>query len=257
MLAIDRQRKIEAMVVRTGSVRVDALAHSFSVARETIRRDLAKLEAVGLVKRSHGGAVRVAGNDYALTFSERRIINIEEKRAIASEAIKFVEEGDSIILDASTTTWQMAKLLPDIPLTVITNSIKVIVEFVRCKNIHVIGVGGEFSGSYLAFVGSRAEQAVMGYHVNKVFMSCSGCDLGYGLSDTNELQAELKRKMLQAADMKYLLVDHSKMGIRNLINITKVDTFDHMIIDRALSEEDDVILKERDVEVHIAGSIGA
>ncbi len=239
--------------MREGSVRVDNLADIFSVARETIRRDLAKLEEAGRVKRSHGGAVCVASSDYATTFSERRIINIEEKRAIASEAIRFVEEGDSIILDASTTTWQMAKLLPDIPLTVLTNSIKVIVELVRCKNIHVIGAGGEFSGSYLAFVGSRAEQAIMGYHVNKVFMSCSGCDLEYGLSDTNELQAELKRKMIQAARVSYLLVDHSKIGVRNLINITKVDSFDHMIIDKALSEENSAVLMGKDVEVHIAG----
>lgn len=253
MLAADRQREIGAMVMREGSVRVDDLAVLFSVARETIRRDLAKLEDAGRVKRSHGGAVRVASSDYASTFSERRIINIEEKRAIASEAIRFVEEGDSIILDASTTTWQMAKLLPDIPLTVLTNSIKVIVELVRCKNIHVIGTGGEFSGSYLAFVGSRAEQAVLGYHVNKVFMSCSGCDLEYGLSDTNELQAELKRKMIKAAASSYLLVDHSKIGVRNLINITNVDSFDHLIIDNALSEEDNAILMEKDVEVHIAG----
>ena len=251
MLAADRQREIGTMVMREGSVRVDNLAGSFSVARETIRRDLAKLEEAGRVKRSHGGAVRVASNDYSSTFSERRIINIEEKRAIASEAIRFVEEGDSIILDASTTTWQMAKLLPDIPLTVLTNSIKVIVELVRCKNIHVIGTGGEFSGSYLAFVGSRAEQAIMGYHVNKVFMSCSGCDLEYGLSDTNELQAELKRKMIQAAGSSYLLVDHSKIGVRNLINITKVDSFDHMIIDKALSEEANEILNEKNIKVHV------
>lgn len=253
MLAADRQREIGAMVMREGSVRVENLAKVFAVARETIRRDLGKLEEDGRVKRSHGGAVRVAGSDYATTFSERRIINIDEKRAIASEAVKFVEEGDSIILDASTTTWQMAKLLPDIPLTVLTNSIKVIVELVRCKNIHVIGTGGEFSGSYLAFIGSRAEQAVLGYHVNKVFMSCSGCDLEYGVSDTNELQAELKRKMIEAAAEKYLLVDHSKIGVRNLINITKVDLFDCMIVDKKLSKDDMSVLPDKNVKLYVAG----
>ncbi len=253
MLAVDRQREIGVKVVREGSVRVDNLAELFSVARETIRRDLAKLEEEGRVKRSHGGAVRIASSDYASTFSERRIINIEEKRAIASEAIRFVEEGDSIILDASTTTWQMAKLLPDIPMTVLTNSIKVIVELVRCKNIHVIGTGGEFSGSYLAFVGSRAEQAILGYHVNKVFMSCSGCDLEYSLSDTNELQAELKRKMIQSADSSYLLVDHSKIGTRNLINIAKVDVFDYMVIDKKLSKKDSELLNKKNVEVVVSG----
>ena len=252
MLAVDRQREISAIIMREGSARVDVLADMFSVARETIRRDLARLEAMGRVKRSHGGAARVAGDDYALTFSERRILNIKEKRAIASEALRFIEEGDSIILDASTTTWQMAKMLPDIPLTVLTNSVKVIVELARCKKVHVLGTGGEFSGSYLAFRGSRAEQMVTGYHLNKVFMSCSGLDMEYGLSDTNEQQAELKRKMLSAADNKFILVDHSKINVRNLINITKVDEFDYLITDRDLGKREREILADKGVDIRVA-----
>lgn len=117
MLVAERHQKIFDLVNQRGSIRVTELSEILGVTEETIRRDLDKLEGEGKLSRSHGGAVRVQG-DQEIPYFEREIQNVEEKIAIAREAVKHISADDRIILDASTTAWYMAKVLPDIPLTV-------------------------------------------------------------------------------------------------------------------------------------------
>src|SRR3954468_21766912 len=103
MLVAERQKKIVELVNERLSIRVTELSEIFSVTEETIRRDLEKLEKENKLRRSHGGAVSIQEKDSEVDFSTREITNVMEKRIIASEAIKQVESGDRIILDASTT----------------------------------------------------------------------------------------------------------------------------------------------------------
>lgn len=128
MLIAERQKKIVELVNKRLSIRVSELSDIFSVTEETIRRDLEKLEKEHKLSRSHGGAVSIQQQESEIHFSEREITNVIEKKAIAHEAAKYVKSGDRIILDASTTAWYMAKILPDIELTVITNSMKAAIE---------------------------------------------------------------------------------------------------------------------------------
>ncbi len=125
MLVAERHEKITALVNEKGSIRVSELSQIFKVTEETIRRDLEKLENEGKLQRSHGGAVSIKEQDIEAPYFEREIRNVKEKMVVAEEAIKFVSTNDRIILDASTTAWYMAKRLPDLPLTVLTNSMKV------------------------------------------------------------------------------------------------------------------------------------
>src|SRR5690625_5851794 len=123
--------------------------------------------------RSHGGAISIRpSRSLEISYLEREITNVKEKRQIASEAIKFVNEGDKIILDASTTAWYMAKELPDIEMTVLTNSIKVATELSTKRNIAVISTGGMLRNESLSFVWPLAETSLESYHVNKSFISC-------------------------------------------------------------------------------------
>src|SRR5699024_10069793 len=128
MLAKERQRKIVEIVNEKSSVRVSELSKEFSVTEETIRRDLEKLEAAQLLQRSHGGAISIMKDQQELSYTEREIMHAKEKKEIAIEAVKLIDLGDRIVLDASTTAWYMARELPNMPLTVITNSIKVATE---------------------------------------------------------------------------------------------------------------------------------
>src|SRR5690625_842264 len=173
MLVAERHQKIVELVNERKSIRVTELSKIFSITEETIRRDLEKLESQGKLIRSHGGAISVGpSKSLEISYLEREITNVKEKRQIATEAIKHVSEWDKIILDANTTAWYMAKELPDIEITVLTNSKKVATELSTKKNITVISTGGLLRNESLSFVGPLAETSLESYHVNKSFISC-------------------------------------------------------------------------------------
>jgi DeoR family transcriptional regulator, fructose operon transcriptional repressor len=251
MLAIERQKKIVDMVNLHSSVRVSELSDLFSVTEETIRRDLEKLENEKKLLRSHGGAVRIQSEEAEAHFSEREITNVHEKKAIALEAVKKVQEGDRLILDASTTAWYMAQILPDIQLTVITNAIKVAMELSRKEKINVISTGGTLQPKSLSFTGYLAESSLEQYHVNKVFLSCKGLHTEFGLSDSNESQALLKRKMLEITDQVYLMVDSSKIETRAFSSIGPLMPNYHLITDSHINEKFRNDLEERNIDLTI------
>lgn len=232
MLVAERQQKIEEIVNQRKSIRVSELSRMFSVTEETIRRDLEKLERDKKLARSHGGAVSLHPNEsLEVPYSEREIMNVEEKQQIAFESIKYVQEGDKIILDASTTAWYMAKTMPDIPLIVMTNSIKVAMELSGKKQINVISTGGTLISKSLSHVGPLAEESFDSYHFDKAFISCKGLHLERGLSESDEQQARVKKRMLGSADTIYVMVDHSKFGALAFSKIGNLDAVNRIVTD--------------------------
>src|SRR5690606_4926839 len=174
MLATERRRKIMELIQSEGSILVSEMSKRFHVTEETIRRDLDKLESEGKVIRTHGGAIINDTSPAEIPVEYREIKRLEQKKAIAKEAVKFVQAEDCIALDASTTAWQMAKILPDLPITVVTNSVKVVMELANKENIQVVSVGGTLVSRSLSFVGPLTERSIEGYHVQKCFLSCGG-----------------------------------------------------------------------------------
>ncbi|MEV5113541.1 DeoR/GlpR family DNA-binding transcription regulator [Peribacillus frigoritolerans] len=251
MLVAQRHQKIVELVNERSSIRVTELSEIFSVTEETIRRDLEKLEKETKLKRSHGGAVSLQEDDSEIHFSERVITNVNEKKVIAYEAAKRIVEGDRIILDASTTAWYMSKALPNIPLTVITNSTKVVMELSKKEKIEVISTGGRLLSKSLSFVGPIAEKSLTMYHVNKTFLSCKGIHLEEGLSDSNEGQALLKKKMIERSDAVILMVDSSKFGKKAFSLIVPPSEVDEVITDREIDEASRKLLEKRNVIVTI------
>ncbi|MFJ7745778.1 DeoR/GlpR family DNA-binding transcription regulator [Peribacillus sp. NPDC097295] len=251
MLVAERQRKIVELVNERLSIRVSELSDIFKVTEETIRRDLEKLEKEELLRRSHGGAISLEKNSSETSYTEREILNASEKKAIAIEAVKLINPGDQIVLDASTTAWFMAKELEDMPLTVITNSIKVAMELSKKEHVKVISTGGMLLPKSLSFAGPLAERSLEKYFVNKAFISCKGVHLEEGLSDSNEWQALLKKKMLEIADKTILLADSSKFGVRTFVQITKINNIDEIITDSKLSKEYSNELNEKNLNLKV------
>lgn len=237
MLVAERHEKITALVNEKGSIRVSELSQIFKVTEETIRRDLEKLENDGKLQRSHGGAVSIKDHDIEAPYFEREIRNVKEKMAVAEEAIKYVSTNDRIILDASTTAWYMAKRLPDIPLTVLTNSMKVAMELVNREKISVITVGGSLLQKSLSFVGPQTNNALEYYHVNKAFISCQGIHVERGISDSNEMQALVKKKMIEISDEIYLLADYTKFGVQAFSRVATMDAIHFIITDSKTNQE--------------------
>jgi DeoR/GlpR family transcriptional regulator of sugar metabolism len=251
VLVAERQKKIVEVVNERLSIRVTELSKIFSVTEETIRRDLEKLEKENLLMRSHGGAVSIEKDQSETSYLEREITNAVEKKAIAAEAVLSIEPGDQIILDASTTAWYVAKELPDIPLTVLTNSIKVSIELSKKEQIKVISTGGTLLSQSLSFVGPLAERSLGMYHVNKAFLSCKGVHLEKGLSDFNESQALVKKQMMEIADETILMVDSSKFGIRAFSQIAPVSNIGCIITDSNIDEKTSKELEEKRIRLNI------
>lgn len=237
MLAAERCEKIVRLVDERGGVRVSELSEMFGVTEETIRRDLAKLEQAGRLMRSHGGAVSVQ-NDQSpeIPFFEREVTNVEEKKEIAHAAIQHVQPRDRIILDASSTAWYMASLIPDIPLTVLTNSMKVAAALASKEKIEVVSTGGILAPRSMSYVGPLAESSLEQYHVNKAFISCKGVHLERGVTESSELQGRLKKKMISIADEVYLLADYSKFGVNEFSLVASCEAFHTIITDRKTDE---------------------
>jgi DeoR/GlpR family transcriptional regulator of sugar metabolism len=231
MLAIERHREIVAVLSKEGSVRVAELAKRFDVTEETIRRDFGKIETQGKIIRSHGGAIITEREETLRPFAWREVANEIEKAAIVNEAIKRIQPEDSILLDASTTAWHLAKRLENIPLTVVTNSLQIPIAIANRTNIDVHILGGRLGKKSLSFIGPATEEQLKQYHVDKLFISCEGADLERGISDRSENQAHLRHIMLSCADKKYLLIDHSKFNVRSLSHICSITVFDEIITD--------------------------
>jgi DeoR family L-fucose operon activator len=253
MLVAERYEKIVSLVNERGSIRVSELSELCQVTEETIRRDLDRLEQAGRLRRSHGGAVGVKETQHSqhpeIPFTEREIQHAEEKKRIAREAIKRIQPKERILLDASTTAWYMAADMPDLPLTVLTNAIKVATELSSKERIEVISTGGILAQRSLSFVGPLAERSLDAYHVDKVFLSCKGVHLDRGISESNELQARIKERMIGMADEVILLADSSKFGIQAFTHVADLAEVDVIITDRRIAKDTLERLQDRGITV--------
>ena len=197
MLAIERQKKILDSLSRDGSVLVSKLSAELNVTEETIRRDLEKLEKQESLRRTHGGAVPIDGTTYELSLEKRKSTNVDAKKRLAGKASEFVVSGDTVFLDASTTTFFMAKEIKHKKnVTVITNSIRILNELVGVDGIKVIAVGGVASKNQ-SFVGYHAEKSIENnYFANKMFFSSKGITADAGILESNEDECGIKQKMI-------------------------------------------------------------
>lgn len=251
MLVAERYEKIVQLVNERGSIRVTELSELCEVTEETIRRDLDRLEQAGRLKRSHGGAVSVKDQS-EVPFFEREVTHAEEKKRIAEEAVKLIQPRERILLDASTSAWYMAKIMPDIPITVLTNSVQVVTELSSKEKIEVISTGGRLAPRSLSFVGPHAEKSLEAYHVDKLFLSCKGVHLDRGISESGELQARLKQQMIGMSDRIILLADSSKFGVQAFTHVADLSRIDAIITDRKLDERTAETLKASGLSMTLA-----
>ena len=250
MFALERQKKILEILSADGAVSVNRLSLELGVTEETVRRDLEKLEKQEFLKRTHGGAVAVDENTNEMSLEKRKSTNVEAKQRIAKLAATQVNEGDTIFLDASTTTFFMARELKSMHnITIITNSLRVVVELDGCESVKVISVGGVLSHNQ-SFVGSHAEQDIAeNYVASKMFFSSKGVTLESGILESNEQESGIKKKMLKNSRHKYYLCDSSKVGSVGFVKLAKLDEINCLITDKA--PESELLEKLEELEVGV------
>lgn len=231
MLTAERRKIIIEKLQAEKKVIVSQLSDFFCVSDETIRRDLDRLCQEGLAIKSYGGAI-LNDNAADLPFSVRKSHNLAEKQKISELVETLVKEGDSILLDASTTAVFVAKALKRKKrLTVITNSIEVMLELADMRDWTVISTGGQLMGDYLAFGGQRASLEISSIYADKLIFSCQGLDVERGIFDSNDDLAQLKCMMLKSSKIKILAVDSSKFGKNSFSKIANISDIDIVVTD--------------------------
>lgn len=254
LLPRQRQDEILARLSEAGAVRVTQLAREFRVTEETIRRDLEKLDRAGKLRRTHGGAVALSDIVHDPPFDERTTAFHEAKMGIARAALAHVEEGDVIALDASSTVHELARALPDMSLTVVTNALPATVLLLDRPQIRLVSTGGHMDAPSRSWVGSFAEATLARLNINKFFMSTKGVDFARGLSEALDDQARVKRAMMDRAETTYLLVDHSKLGATAAVHMADLHEVAAIITDAGAADEHLQRLRALDMLVAVAES---
>lgn len=251
MLAVERRNQIEGIIQQKKSVLVPELAKKFDVTTETIRADLEKLEKQGILVRTYGGATLVEESEPETTVKEREIVNYEGKHAIGLCAAGFIRDGETIFLDASTSSLHVAMNIKEKKdVTVITNAARVAEELSQCGNIRVISTGGLLVPGNMSYVGRVAEENIRrNYYANKCFFSCRGVMLHRGVMDSGEEEAEIKKAMIDCSESVMLLCDKRKIGRLGVHVLAGFDKIDKFITDMNLDEEWQERLAENDVKV--------
>lgn len=236
MLAANRHEEIIKLINKDRFVKVSQLSKLFEVSEETIRRDLDKLERDGLLKKLHGGAVPmdIVNVEGIKPVTERIEEHAKEKALIANLALDLINDGDTLILDSGSTTLQLARILDNKNVTVITNDIGIAYELSFKENIKLIVTGGSLNARSFSMVGPETARYLGTFNVNKVFLSTSGIKLNKGFTASNNLDAFIKKIMIGSGDKVICLADHSKIGRVSLVSFADFKDIDIIITDRAV-----------------------
>ncbi|MEO1235234.1 MAG: DeoR/GlpR family DNA-binding transcription regulator [Planctomycetota bacterium] len=233
MIALQRHRNILRRITEAGSARVAELARDLDVTEETIRRDLKVLAEQGVIARTHGGAMAIEPEDIHrdLPYEQRHATSPTQKQAIARAAVELIQPGQVVALDPSSTACHLARLIPDQPLTVVTNSLVVCSILADRGHVEVICTGGTLDAEAMAFFGLQTQRALETLTVEHLFFSCRGLDPQRGLSEANDRHVAVKLAMIDAARHRTLMVDTSKIGLASTVLYTSAEVADRLIVD--------------------------
>lgn len=236
MTAFERRQRLLTLLRNQPGVRVPEIARLLQVSEGTVRNDLRALASERQVTRVRGGAVALEDvQSRSPAFAARAQVNPEAKNWIARRAAELIQNGDSIILDASTTVYYMVRYLQDCrSLTVVTNGIEVARVLAQNPSNTVILLGGMLHPDGASVTGSLSEQLLKDLHIKMAFVSCYGFSLDAGLTEVDIPEAQLKSKMIASAGSVVALIDSSKFGKVTLTPFARVDQVSQILADSHL-----------------------
>jgi DeoR family transcriptional regulator, aga operon transcriptional repressor len=220
-----------SVVAEKGGMDVAALAEMFSVSQATVRRDLEHLEMQRLVRRTHGGVTtHEAFTDVPLGYKSTQ--DLEEKRRIAREALKYIDGARVVGMTGGTTMTEFAKLLVDAAgITVVTNAINIASELVKNPGLRIFVAGGEVRSSSQECIGPNAEAALTGYNIDVVFLGFDGVSASAGCTNYDPAGANVNAALKQQGRMSVVLADATKIVRVSLAQVCPMDVVDVLITD--------------------------
>lgn len=253
----ERREQIRRRVVDEGFVRIEALADLFDVSLMTVHRDLDILEREGWLRKVRGGASAQPSAIYHGDVRHRVQAMAHAKQQLADAALALVEPGAALMIDESTTGLALAERLPGrAPLTVISNFLAIIKLLAGQPGIDLIALGGAYYPAYDAFLGLRTSEAIRSLRADILFMSTTAVTAGHCYHQSQETVA-VKRALMDSADRRILLIDHSKFTKSGLHQLAPLAAFDLVIVDAGTPEAAVTALRAQGVPVQVAAPSGA
>lgn len=245
----DRRRAILQEVEGAGQVKVSELSKRFECSEVTIRNDIKSMEMEGLLKRTHGGAVRIEREVPHKYNVQSVYVNVGRKKRIAACAYEFIEDRDTIIIDEASTSFYLAlyiKAHAQKRIVVVTNSLLVANELSEVSHVDLYMIGG-YVGNLSATLGDDALSNMDRFHVDKAFIGVHGINFDVGLTSIGTPQMQVKRAIMKAAEEVYVLADSSKFGSGYLTVICPLRDVHKIITDNEVSRSN--IKKAQELEV--------
>lgn len=253
MLAEERRFRIREILTVRRTITASELCEKLDVTPVTIRRDLATLEAQGVLLRSHGGAISRMSSTNFQPYQMLLQSHSEEKEAIARCAERLIVDGDTVFLEGSTTVYELARQLTHRNrLTVVTNSPTIVCELQRNSGITVMCTGGDLQRDTFYLSGEWAHRALSEIRLDKAVLGVSAIDTAYGISTARQAEAQIKKLIAKAAHTRIALADHSKFGTQSFAYVGPVTDIDILVTDSKTDPKYVEELRELKVEVHVA-----
>ncbi len=237
MIIIERRAKIIEILKRKRSASIKELAEEIYISEASVRRDIEALEKEGIVRRVYGGVTMDIHRNTVTPLGIRDAKNGAIKEIIAERAAALVHDGDTVLMDSSSTARRMIKYLyGKRDLKIITNNARI---FEECEDsgIELFCTGGYYDAEEHAFIGAAAERYVASVNADIFFFSSSALSLDGEISDVSEVETALRRTMLSRARKKVFLCDSSKLGDRRTFVVCKKEDLTEIICDKPLPWE--------------------
>jgi len=233
----ERWDKIRTVLDQKGRATVEELADLFGVSRSTIRRDLLEMHEQNLLLRTRGGAVKAHMVAYDRPVTESGTINMDLKDKIARAAAEFISPGETVMLDAGSTTSQVVKHLHASSLTLVTNSFDAVISAMSKPEIDLLMVGGLVRSHGGATIGPTAEDQIRLFKADTAVLGMNGVSPDDGLTTPNLLVAQVKREMIAQSNRLILVADHTKLGVSALCKVAPMDTVEVLVTDEHADPE--------------------
>jgi DeoR/GlpR family transcriptional regulator of sugar metabolism len=239
LTAYERRHLMIQLLRKQPGMRVAEMAAVLNVSEGTVRNDLNALEAEGRLTRFHGGAVLREQADFSNTsFSIRHEAHAAEKMVIARRAAELVNDGDSVLLDASSTVYYLSLAIQNRQrLRVVTNGLDSARLLAKNPSNSVFLIGGVLHQDGSSVTGLFSEQIINELHTQKAFVSCSGFSLERGMTEVHYEEAQLKRKAMESTTQVIALIDSSKIGKEDLTSFASIQKITCLYTDSGLTEE--------------------
>jgi DeoR family transcriptional regulator, fructose operon transcriptional repressor len=254
VLVEERRQLVLDRVRLRGFIGLADLARDIQASESTLRRDLDYWHQQGVLKRTHGGAIYVGDATTLPPLEERSGRQMDEKRTIARAAAARIRDGDAILLDGGTTTLEVARLLVDRPVQIVTNSLPIAHLLSNGREADLVMLGGYVYPKTGVALGPMTVRMLENIHVHQAILSVNGVT-PEGLFNSNLLLVETEQQMMRCADEVVAVVDHTKIGRPALASLCELSAIDTLIVDGGITGEQRRQLQDAGPRLIVAGEV--